>query len=307
MLQESEMTKTCLITGGNGYLGKYISDHLNSLGWKIATLGLKEANTYQCNLKENIPVLLGSFDAVVHCAGRAHFFPSTKEEKQDFFNVNINGTKNLLKALEKASSLPKALVFLSSVSVYGLDKGELVNEETPLQSKYAYGQSKIEAEKILIEWCNKNQVKCAILRVPLLAGKNPPGNLKNMIDSIRKGYYFNISSTVRKSMVMAEDVARIVPVALSVGGIYNLTDGAHPYVKDLANLIAKQLGKTSPFTLPVPISPLLLFFSKLFLPFFPEETYKLQKLAATLTFDDSKARNMLGWNPSKVLDKFLIK
>lgn len=307
MLQENKIIRTCLITGGNGYLGKYILEYLSSLDWEIATLGLKEANTYQCNLKENIPVLLGSFDFVVHCAGKAHFFPSTKEEKQDFYDVNVNGTKNLLKALEKASSLPKAIVFLSSVSVYGLDKGDLVNEETPLQSKYAYGQSKIEAEKVLIDWCNKNQVKYAILRVPLLAGKNPPGNLKNMINSIRRGYYFNISSTVRKSMVMADDVAKIVPVALSVGGVYNLTDGNHPCVKELANLIAKQLGKTAPFTLPVLISPLFFFFSKLFLLFFPEETYKLQKLAATLTFDDSKARNMLGWEPDKVLDNFMIK
>jgi len=306
MLQENEIIKTCLITGGNGYLGKYISEYLNSLGWDIATLGLKATNTYQCNLKENTPVLLGSFDFVVHCAGKAHFFPSTKEEKQEFFDVNVNGTKNLLKALEKASSLPKAIVFLSSVSVYGLDKGELVNEEALLQSKYAYGQSKIEAEKVLIEWCNKNQVKYAILRVPLLAGKNPPGNLKNMINSIKKGYYFNISGTIRKSMVMAKDVAKIVPAALSVGGIYNLTDGYHPYVKDLANLIAKQLGKNPPLTIPATIGQLFLFFAKLFSPFFPQETYKLQKLTTSLTFDDSKARTMLGWNPSKVLDKFEI-
>lgn len=302
-----EQRKPCLITGGNGYLGKHILGYLNSLGWEIKTLGLKDVNFYQCDLRTNVPNLTHEFDTVVHCAGKAHVFPKTYEEEQDFFKTNVDGIINLLTALENCASLPRAIVFLSSVSVYGLDKGELVTEESPLQSKYPYGQSKIEAEKILIEWCNKNKVKYAILRVPLLAGKNPPGNLKNMINTIQRGYYFNISDKVRKSMVMADDVAKIVPLALSVGGIYNLTDGNHPYVKDLGDLIAKQLEKKSPFTLYTTTSRFLLFFSKLCLPFFPKEAYKVQKLAATLTFDDTKARAMLGWNPSKVLDKFIIK
>lgn len=303
----NEKIESCLITGGNGYLGKHILDCLSSLGWNVKTLGLREINFYQCDLRTHIPNLDYEFDAVVHCAGKAHIFPSSTKEEQDFFDVNVSGTKNLLAALENGTHLPKAIVFLSSVSVYGLEKGELVQEDTPLQSKYAYGQSKIQAEKMLMEWCNKNKVKCTILRVPLLAGKNPPGNLKNMIGSIKKGYYFNVSSTVKKSMVMADDVAKIIPSALSVGGVYNLTDGNHPNIKDLANLIAKQLGKKNALTLPIYANKALFFFIKVFSPFFPRQTYKFQKLVATLTFDDSKARKMLGWNPDKVLDKFEIR
>lgn len=303
----NEKIKSCLITGGNGYLGKHILDYLNSLGWDVKTLGLRDINLYQCDLRTQIPQLNNKFDTVIHCAGKAHVFPNSTKEEQDFFDVNVRGTRNLLAALEACRELPKAIVFLSSVSVYGLDEGELIKEDNPIQSKYAYGQSKIDAEKLLVEWCGEHNVRCAILRVPLLAGKNPPGNLKNMISSIKKGYYFNVSGTVQKSMVLAYDVAKIIPASLAIGGVYNLTDGHHPLVKDLANVIAKQLDKPRPLTVPVLVFQILLFFAKIFSPFFPKETFKLQKLATTLTFDDSKARTMLGWNPDKVLDKFIIK
>ena len=50
-----------------------------------------------------------------------------------------------MRGLEK-SGVPKKFVFVSSVSVYGLDAGANINEEYPLLAKDAYGKSKIEAE-----------------------------------------------------------------------------------------------------------------------------------------------------------------
>ena len=40
----------------------------------------------------------------IHVAGKAHVIPKNKNEKQEFYNVNVQGTKNLLKSLE--SNLP---------------------------------------------------------------------------------------------------------------------------------------------------------------------------------------------------------
>ncbi len=299
---------SCLLTGGNGYLGKHIHQHFDSCNIDVFTLGSSDANNYVFDLSNQVPTFERKFDAVIHCAGKAHTFPKTPQERQSFFDVNVTGTKNLLTALETAASLPKYFVFMSSVSVYGLSEGIGITEDQPLRSMYPYGLSKIKAEELIWNWCKEHDVTCLILRLPLLAGKNPPGNLKMMINSIRKGYYFNISSgAIRKSIVMAEDIARIIPTALMIGGIYNLTDGHHPSFSELANLIATQLKRSMPKNAPKWLNKFLMFLVLRLEFISPINAYKFKKLTSSLTFDDTKARRMLNWNPRPVLENFRIK
>ena len=68
----------------------------------------------------------------------------------------------------------------------------MYSENSDLLAKDPYGRSKIEAEAMIIEWAQKHAVKFLILRLPLIAGINPPGNLGSMINGIKKGFYFNI-------------------------------------------------------------------------------------------------------------------
>ena len=77
-----------------------------------------------------------------------------------------------------------------------------------------YADSKIQAEELLREWGKLNNVNMLILRLPLLVGENPPGNLGSMIRAIKKGYYFRIGDgSARRSMVLAEDIAEVVRLA----------------------------------------------------------------------------------------------
>ena len=145
---------------------------------------------YQFDLSKNVPYFYDRFEIIIHCAGKAHLLPKTNQEIASFYSVNVLGTKNLLKGL--TSKLPKRFVFISSVSVYGLTQGENIPETHPLLAEDPYGKSKIEAEKIVENWCKENNVICTILRLPLLVGLNPPGNLGAMIRGIKKGYYFAI-------------------------------------------------------------------------------------------------------------------
>ena len=191
--------------------------------------------------------------------------------------------------------------------MYGKDIGTLIDETAPLAAMDTYGKNKIEAEQIIQAWCLKNGVICTILRLPLVAGPNPPGNLKAMINGLRRGYYVNITGgKARKSMVLAEDVAEVIIRAARIGGIYNLTDGYHPSFYEISQLIAKQLGKGKPANIP---DWLALLFSKvgdLIGPRAPINSSILRKITSALTFDVSKAREHLNWKPRKVLDAFKI-
>lgn len=291
-----------ILTGASGFLGEIISGHLKYLDF--LKIGRSNANII-CDLSCQIPKL-PSIDLVIHAAGKAHSIPKTISERQEFFNVNVKGTENLIKGLEEAPSLPKAFIFISSVAVYGVENGANISEKHPLNASDPYGLSKIQAEKIVQNWCAENNVICGILRLPLLVGANPPGNLGAMIKGIRKGYYFNIAGgKARKSMVLAEDVATILPKLGETGGVYNLTDGYHPNFKELSKHIACQLGKKYVSNMPKTIAMSLAKIGDLF-PKFPLNSKKLHKITADLTFNDDKARSVLGWSPRSVLDAFKI-
>lgn len=291
-----------LLTGANGFIGKHI---LKELKVKPVTVGRNTQSDIIVDLSKDIPSL-PNVDLVIHTAGKAHCVPKTDIEKQSFFEVNVKGTENLLKGLEK-TSLPKQFVYISSVSVYGLISGDHIDEEQPLMAKDPYGNSKILAEKLVQDWCAKNNVVCTILRLPLVVGKNPPGNLGVMISGIRKGFYFNIAGgNAKKSLVLADDISRVLLKVAEVGGVYNLTDGYHPSLYEMSLLISKQLGKDKVNNMPIWIAEIFAFFGDIIGFNFPINSDKLNKLNTTLTFDDSKARRVFGWNPQSVLEGFKI-
>jgi nucleoside-diphosphate-sugar epimerase len=289
-----------LITGANGFLGKSI---FNSLINKKEFYSLsKTSGDYKVSLDTETPDFKEIFDLVIHAAGKAHSVPKTDFEKDQFHKVNVFGTENLLKGL-KIKGVPRKFVFISSVSVYGLDSGLNINEDHPLSAKDSYGLSKIQAEQLVLDWCHKNNVRCTILRLPLLVGNNPNGNLAAMIKGIKKGYYFNIGGGLaKKSMVLAEDVANILVKASEIGGIYNLTDGYHPNFFEISTAIAKQNGKSIPFNMPYFIAKIIAFFGDLVGSKFPLNSNKLKKITSDLAFDDKKAREVIGWQPRKVID-----
>jgi nucleoside-diphosphate-sugar epimerase len=294
-----------LLTGASGFLGKILEQTLTDSGIDIIGLG-RNHSQINSDLSISTPVL-PKIDLVIHTAGKAHSVPKTEEEKEAFYNVNVNGTLNLLKGLEHSVSLPRSFVFISSVAVYGKETRKAIDENTPLLAIDAYGQSKIEAEQIIQDWCKKNNVICAILRLPLIAGINPPGNLKAMIQGIQKGYYFNIAGgKARKSMVLAEDVARIIPRSAEIGGVYNLTDGYHPSFSELSLSIANQYGKRKPYNIPQWLAKLMAKTGDIIGTKSLINSDKLRKITSDLTFDDSKARRELGWNPTPVLEGFKI-
>jgi nucleoside-diphosphate-sugar epimerase len=292
-----------LLSGSSGFLGnqifsKIISDHL------VFDLN-RSTGCYKIDLVKTIPKLEEEFDLVIHNAGKAHLLPKTKEEKEIFFKVNVLGTANLLKGLEK--KIPKQFVFISSVSVYGLQEGFLINENASLASKEPYGLSKIQAENILIDWCQKNSVVLTILRLPLVVGINPPGNLGTMIKGISKCFYFNIAGgAAKKSMVLGVDVANHILKAAEIGGIYNLTDGYHPSFLELSENISVQLGKRKPLNMPIWLATIIAMFGDLIGNKAPLNNKKLMNITSNLTFDDTKARDAFGWDPTPVLQGFKI-
>ncbi len=203
--------------------------------------------------------------------------------------------------------MPKVLVFISTVAVYGRDYGEMITEEEPLKGETPYAKSKIMAEEFLIKWSADNNVVLTILRPSLLAGKNAPGNLGAMVKGIKKGFYLNIAGgKVRKSVLMAEDIARLLPLVADKGGTFNVCDTRQPSFGELSVSVACQLGKRKPISIPYWMAWCMAMVGNLLGSRAPINSYKLSKMTESLTFSNDKARRELGWEPLDVLENYKI-
>lgn len=294
-----------LFTGGTGFLGKNAMPVLKEK-YEVTTCGITPNDMIKANFVTDVPDFPEKYDVVLHACGKAHVVPKTEAEKKAFFDVNYIGTKHLCEALEKVG-VPKAIVFISTVAVYGCDFGDLITEEHPLNGKTPYAKSKIMAEDFLTEWCRKNNVVLGILRPSLLAGKDAPGNLGAMVNGVRKGFYMNIAGgKVVKSILMAEDIARILPPLVEKGGTYNVCDTRQPSFGELSISVAKQLGKGKPMNIPYWVAWCMAKVGDLLGNKAPINSYKLEKMTKSLTFSNEKARKNLGWTPLDVLDNYRI-
>jgi len=294
-----------LFTGGTGFLGKNIRPILDKM-YEVTTCGITPYDMIKANLVKDVPELEQHYDVVLHACGKAHFVPKTEAEIRSFYDVNYVGTIHLCNALVKVG-VPRALIFISTVAVYGCEYGDMITEEHPLEGKTPYAESKILAEKYMAEWCIKHNVNLSILRPSLLAGKNAPGNLGAMVNGVKKGFYMNIAGgKVIKSILMVEDIANLVPLVAEKGGVYNVCDTDQPSFGQISQSVSKQLGKRKPLSIPYWMAWCMAKVGDLLGSKAPIDSYKLKKMTKNLTFSNNKARKELNWEPLDVLTNYKI-
>lgn len=294
-----------LFTGASGFLGSNILPLL-SHNYDVDTLALDNNTTYNVNLVTDNIKLIKSYDIVLHAAGKAHVVPKTEAEIKLFYDINYEGTKKVCSALEQ-SGVPKSFIFISTVAVYGCDFGEGITEEHSLDGDSPYAKSKIMAEEYLQDWCKNHNVILTILRPALLAGKNAPGNLGAMVNGIKKGRYLSIAGgKARKSVLMVDDIANLIPLVADKGGIYNVCDSKNPTFRELEIIISKQLNKKLPISIPMWIAKCLAFVGNLFGSKAPINSLKLKKITESLTFSNKKAVKNLNWIPMDVVENYKI-
>lgn len=296
---------TVLLTGGTGFLGRNILPELRQLCGCVVTLGRSSGNDVSCDLTQGVPSLPVHADIVVHAAGMVHIVPENDDVARAFFDVNVEGTRNLCRALETVG-VPHKLVYVSSVAVYGCEGGEDVDENHPLNGKTPYAQSKIQAEALLQEWCHAHGVGLTILRAALIAGPDAPGNLGAMVRGIRSGAYVNVAGgSARKSLLMARDVARLLPLLPEDGGIYNICDGDAMSVARLSRLIGSQCGRRV-MSIPYVMARMLAGVGDVLGSRFPINTQRLNTMMRSITFSNHKAVAELGWCPLSVEKNYKI-
>jgi UDP-glucose 4-epimerase len=116
---------------------------------------------------------------VIHCAAKKNVFDSIKYPL-DYYNHNLVGSYNLLKAMNNAKV--KQLVFSSTAAVYADAGNVLYDENMPTAFNTAYGNSKLMFEQLIRDYCIADKHFSAIaLRYFNVAGAHPSGLLGELL------------------------------------------------------------------------------------------------------------------------------
>jgi GDP-4-dehydro-6-deoxy-D-mannose reductase len=130
------------ITGGAGFVGHWLADHLLDSGDEVVAVDAEVDVTEPAAVRASMTKV--SPEVVYHLAGLAHVGRSW-EDPALTFKVNALGTLNVLEAAAACLEPPR-VVIVSSAEVYGAAGGEPLTESAPLRPVSPYASSKVAAE-----------------------------------------------------------------------------------------------------------------------------------------------------------------
>ncbi len=161
-----------LVTGASGFIGRHLTILLSGLGHEVVAHfherppqlppGL-DCELFKASLEE-LEALPDSIEAIVHTAARS---PVKGYSDHDMIVSNVIGMDRLLRCAERVSV--RSVVFLSSVSVFGEIKVDVVSEAVPPISPDVYGTSKYLGERMLSSVAAK--IPSVSLRLPGVLGR----------------------------------------------------------------------------------------------------------------------------------------
>jgi len=198
------------------------------------------------NPSDLVPLMSG-IHCVIHAAGLAHVFSSSKATAALFRAVNETGTLNVAEAAAQARV--RHFVLISSVAVYG-ESASVREENSVCRPQGAYAESKWRAERHAIEIAKATGMRLTILRLATLYGEGDPGNVARLMRLIdRRRFVWIGDGSNRKSLIYREDAARACLTVLSVSGgavdLYNVS--APPCtVRELVEGLASALSRRVP-------------------------------------------------------------
>ena len=145
------MTQRVLVTGSEGFTGRYVCDEFAAAGWEVWGAGVqpKPDNPRYLNINLLEPETLGLIGerarphVVVHLAASAFV---AEADPTTFYHVNLLGTRHLLEALSAATAPPRCTILASSANVYGNSTLEVVDETADTRPANDYAVSKLAME-----------------------------------------------------------------------------------------------------------------------------------------------------------------
>jgi nucleoside-diphosphate-sugar epimerase len=209
-----------LITGGAGFLGINLVRHLLKRGYAVASLDVEEFDYPERDRVEVIPGdirdkavvdrAVAGTDFVVHTAAALPLY-----SPEDIYTTDVEGTRNVLDAALRRGV--KRVVHISSTAVYGIPDHHPLYETDKLEGVGPYGQAKIQAEMVCLEYRAKGLV-VPIIRPKSFVGPERLGVFALLYDWAHTGHNFPMigSGNNRYQLLDVEDLCDAIALCLTL-------------------------------------------------------------------------------------------
>ncbi|MEN6623011.1 MAG: NAD-dependent epimerase/dehydratase family protein [Smithella sp.] len=257
-----------LITGATGAVGPLVVTAFSNAGYLVRTFSLdRPRDRWPQNVetvsgdvtdKEAVRKAMIGVDVVIHLAALLHIVNPPPELQKKYEQINVGGTKNIVEAAVKAGV--DRIVFFSTIAVYGMSDGNILNEDSPTNPATFYAKTKLAAEKMVLLAKNKEGLNIGtILRLGAVYGSRIKGNYERLMHALARHRFIPIGKGLnRRSLVYDKDVAQAAVLAafhpVAAGRVYNVTDGEFHTVNEIINSICFALGRKRP-RVSLPIKP----------------------------------------------------
>ncbi|PHI06895.1 NAD-dependent epimerase/dehydratase family protein [Fusobacterium polymorphum] len=302
-----------LLTGATGFLGKYVIDELKNNSYQVVAFGRNE-KIGKALIDKNVEFFKGDIDnlddlfkasqdclAIIHAAALSTVWGRW----EDFYNVNVLGTKNVIQVCEEKNL---KLVFVSSPSIYAGAKDQLdVKEDEAAKENNLnyYIKSKIMAENII----KSSKLNYMIIRPRGLFGVGDTSIIPRLLELNKKiGIPLFVDGKQKVDITCVENVAYALRLALENNQysreIYNITNDEPIEFKEILTLFFNEMGTEGKYLKwNYNIISSLVSFLEIIYKFFrikkepPITKYTLYLMKYSQTLNIDKAKRELGYHP----------
>ncbi len=316
------MSRTFLVTGATGFVGSHIAEALVGRKDKVRTIARPGSDTALLE-KLGVEIVRGDLtdpetirravdgvDVVIHAGAKVGDWGPVEGYRQ----VNVEGLRHLLDAV--AGRPLSRFVLISSLGVYAARHHYGTDETESLPDNHidGYTQSKVEAERLALEYHRKQGVPVVVLRPGFVYGPRDRSVIPRIVGRLRersviyiaRGRYA-LNSTYVANLVDAVLLGVDNPAA--VGEVFNITDGEFVTKRRFFEAVADGVGAPRPRgSVPVWLARMIAnwresVFRQKNKPHPPRATQAQLKFAGlNLDFSIAKARTKLGYIPRVSFD-----
>lgn len=255
------MQSQILVTGSEGFIGKYLTDELRvSKKYEIILTDRILSSTtppgvkfIQCDLTSSADIekLCKKIKEKITLVHLGYYVPKSYPDEDDWLKsiqVNMIGTMRLVEGLAKNIS---KICFISSIEVYGKPRYLPIDEDHPTEPLTFYGASKVAMENYLKVFSRRNVIPLIILRFASVYGPQEIFNraIPNFIKAALSSQPIKIfgKGTEERDYIYIKDAARAIirSIESDCSGVFNVGCGKGVSIRKVAQLVLKIMGKKS--------------------------------------------------------------
>ncbi|MCZ6595752.1 MAG: NAD(P)-dependent oxidoreductase [Bacteroidetes bacterium] len=310
------------VTGGIGFTGAALVMRLVELGHEVKTLDNKDGIRAEELRKAGGEVVIGSIteaELVDKCTDGMEFvfhiaaaFRELNVPQKYYYDVNVGGTENVMKAAKKYGV--KKVVYCSTQGVHGHIKNPPGDENSPIAPEDYYQQTKYEGEIVFKEYLNDGMIG-TIIRPTAIYGPGDPERFFMIYKRVSKGLFpmFGSGKTFYHPLYI-DNLIDAFTLTLDIdkgkGETYIIGDEEYVSIQTLVEKVAKAINAKVkiphfPIILPIIVGHIVEKICKPFgiaPPIFPRRVDWYQQVRA---FKIDKAKKDLGYKPKVGLDEGL--